>query len=83
MSFDDGITAVLLSRAVLTLESCPNGIELIDSCFHEGGILCQDAGFEVTRTCALHPDAETGEVRRADIGGLQVEDENLEINAGQ
>ena len=31
---------------------------------------------------ALHPDAGTGQVGRADIGGLQVEDDDLEVNAG-
>ena len=80
MSFDDGITAVLFSRTVLTLESCPHGIELVDSCFHEGGIIRQDACLEVACTCALHADAGTGEVCRADVGGLQVEDDDLEMN---
>lgn len=61
----------LFAGAVFTLESCPNGIELVDSRFHEGVIICQDAGFEVMRTCALHPYAGSGEVGRADIGGLQ------------
>lgn len=80
MSFDYWVTAVFLPRTVLTLESCPNGVELINRCFHEGGIISQNARLKVSGTGTFHSDSGTCKDGRADVGHLQVKDDNLEMD---
>ena len=82
MSFDDGSSAVFLPRTVFTLESCPNRVELVNCRIHKGRIICQDASLEVSGAGALHANASAGKVGGADVGGLQVEDYDLEVNTG-
>lgn len=82
MSFEDGISTVFLPHTVFTLESCPDKVELVDCRFHEGWILCQDASLEVSGAGALHANAGAGKVGGADVGSLQVEDDDLKVNTG-
>ena len=47
MTFDDWISAVFLTRTVLTFESGPDRIELIDSRLDQCWIIRKDAGLKV------------------------------------
>ena len=59
MSFDYWITAVFLPRTVFTLESCPNGVELVYRRFYEGRIICQNARLEVSGAGTFYSDSGT------------------------
>lgn len=78
----DRVAAVLLAGAGLAFEAGPDGVELGDGRFHESGVIGEDAGLEVACAGAFHADAGAGEIGRADVRGLEVEDDDLEVHAG-
>ena len=80
LSVDNRIAAELLAGAVLTLETGPDGIELIDGRLDQGRIIRQDARLEVPGAGALHADSGTGQIGRADVRRLQIEDDDLEMD---
>lgn len=80
LSSYNGIRTVLFPAAVLALEPGPYGVEVVDGGIHEVGLVGQDASLEVTGAGALHAKACAGEVGGTDISGLEVEDDDLEMD---
>ena len=81
ISFDYRIGAILLPAAVLALEASPDGVEVVYGGIYEIRFVRQDASLEVTGADALHAEACAGEVGGTDISGLEVEDDDLEVDA--
>ena len=79
--FQNRVTAVFLSTAVLTLESGPDGIKLIHSVFHHVRLIGEYTGLEVACAGTLHTYAGAGKIGAADISQLAVEDDYLEMHA--
>ena len=79
-SFDYWIRTILFPAAVLAFEPGPDGVEVVYGGIHEVWFVGQDAGLEVTGAGALHAKARAGEVGRTDVGGLEVEDDDLEVD---
>ena len=78
----DGIRAVLLAAAVLAFEAGPDGIELVHCGFDQSWVICQDACLEVAVAWAFHSQACAGEVCRANVGKLEVKDNQFEVYSG-
>lgn len=54
---------------------------MVDGGIHEVGLVGEDARLKVAGTGALHAEACASEVGGADVGGLEVEDDDLEVDA--
>ena len=78
----DRIRAVLLAAAVFAFEAGPDGIELVHCGFNQSGFICQDACLEVAVAWAFHSQTCAGEICRADVGKLEVKDNQFEVYSG-
>lgn len=78
----DRIRAVLLAAAVFAFEAGPDGIELVHCGFDQSGFICQDACLEVAVAWAFLSQACAGEICRADVGKLEVKDNQFEVYSG-
>lgn len=57
----------------------PNSVELGDGAFHHFGVVCEDARLKISAVGALHANASTREVGRADVNGFQIKDKQFEV----
>ena len=79
-SFDYWIRTILFPAAVLALEPGPDGVEVVYGGIYEIRFVRQDACLEVAGAGTLHTKSCAGEIGRTDVGGLEVEDDDLEVD---
>ena len=79
--FQNRVTAVFLSSAVLTLEPGPDGIKLIHGGFHHVRLIGEYTGLEVASAGTLHTYTSAGKVGTTNVRQLAIEDQNLEVHA--
>ena len=60
LSLENRVAAELLSGTVLTSESGPDGVELVDGCLYEFRIISQNTGFKVPGAGTLHSNTGSG-----------------------
>ena len=80
LSRQDWISAEHLPSAVLTLESSPDGVELVNGGFDQGGFIGQDSCLKVSGPSALHSYPSSSQIGRTDIGSLTIKDDYLEVD---
>ena len=61
--------------------AAPHAVELLGGGFHKGWIIGEDAGFEVAAVAAFHSYSGSGQVGGADIGCLEIEDYDFEMDS--
>lgn len=74
------VRAVLLAAAGGAGLAHPHGVEMTDGAGHQLRIRGQDARLEIAALRALHAQCSTCQVRRPDVGRLQVHDDELEMH---
>lgn len=72
----------MLTAAVFAFEAGPDGIELAHCGFDQRGFICQDACLEIAVAWAFHSQTCTCEICRADVGNLEVKDNQFEVYSG-
>lgn len=80
LSRQDWISTVFLSAAVFAFESSPDGVELVNGGFDQGGIIGQDSRLKVSGPSALHTNPCPRQIGRTDIGSLAIKDDYLEVD---
>ena len=59
----------------------PDVVELGHGLLNQGGVICEDASFEITGVLPFHADACTGEISATDVGKLAIEYQHLEMDS--
>lgn len=77
------IAAKHLPTAFSAVQAVPYGIELVGGGIDQRGVVGQDACLEIAGRRAFHAGACTGQIGRADVGDLAIEDQHLEVSLGQ
>lgn len=72
----------MLAAAVFAFEAGPDGIELVHCGSDQSGFICQDACLEVAVAWTFHSQACAGEICRADVGKIEVKDNQFEVYSG-
>ena len=75
------IRAHVAALAFLALAAAPHLVELLAGGGHEGGVIGEDARFEVAAAGRLHAHARAGEVGAAHVADLLVDDDDFEVDA--
>lgn len=76
----DAVLAILLAAAGGAGLAHPDGIEMLDGTGHQLWIRGQDARLEIAALRAFHAQRRSRQVRRPDVGRLQVHDDELEMH---
>ena len=77
----DSIAAEFLATAFFAVGAHPERVELFDGGFDDLRVIREDSRFEVAAEGAFHADAGSGQVCRADVGGIEVENYHLEMHS--
>ena len=75
------VGADVAALAFLALAATPHLVELLAGGGHEGGVIGEDARFEVAAAGRLHAHARAGEVGAAHVADLLVDDDDFEVDA--
>ena len=67
--------------AFLALAAAPYLVKLLAGGGHEGGVVGEDAGFEIAAAGRLHAHARAGEVGAAHVANHLVDDDDFEVYA--
>lgn len=78
----DWVSAVLAAAATGAVFSTPDAIKLLTGGIYQSWVVGEDSSLEVAAVAALHAYAGTGEVGRAYVSGLEVENQHLEMDSG-